>query len=201
MALPFKTWRVLAVLREACGTTVTRTELIDRIWGGNHLVGEKGLTQAIWSIRHALGDNARAPRFLETIPRVGYRWLDAPSPHRPVRGWSFLSLSAMTVAAVALLVGAAVWLRPQPSAQDLLGARLTAGTDRLVVDMVQGCRRVFVAEPDMRFGVSQLSDDGQRILVEVIQASQCRMVEYDMLTNERRQFASCLSINPTINPI
>lgn len=203
MTLPYKTWQVLSTLRGAAGNVLTRADLIARIWGGNHLVGEKGLTQAVWSIRQVVGDDARSPRYLETIPRVGYRWLDssstALSSPRLRRSWNVFSLSAVATVAV-MVLGGVVFLRaeslPTPTAEELMGAQLIAGADKLVVEMVAGCRRIFVADDNMRFGVSQLSDDGQRILVEVIQASQCRMVEYNMLTNKRHEFASCLTANP-----
>ena len=68
--------KVLLCLIEAGGRIVTRDELRARIWGESHFVEfDKGLNVCIACIRQALGDSARTPRFVETIPRRGYRFL------------------------------------------------------------------------------------------------------------------------------
>lgn len=63
--------KVAAVLRILCaraGETVTRGELIDDVWSGNHFVGHRGLTNAVWQLRQHLGENA-----IVTVAKVGYR--------------------------------------------------------------------------------------------------------------------------------
>jgi len=66
--------RVLALLVERAGNVVTRTELQQVVWGGETFVDfERGLNYCIAQIRTALGDSASAPRFIETLPRRGYR--------------------------------------------------------------------------------------------------------------------------------
>ncbi|MDA0378689.1 MAG: winged helix-turn-helix domain-containing protein [Bacteroidetes bacterium] len=64
--------RILLVLAEAEGRVVTREELIQAVWPDGY-AGEGSLSRAIWSLRQALEDDARTPRFIETVPRVGYR--------------------------------------------------------------------------------------------------------------------------------
>jgi|GEM_PF-2806924 len=64
--------RILMVLVEAEGRVVTREEVIDAVWPDGY-AGEGSLSRAIWSLRQALGDNARSPDYIETVPRVGYR--------------------------------------------------------------------------------------------------------------------------------
>lgn len=64
--------RILMVLVEAEGQVVTREEMIDAVWPDGY-AGEGSLSRAIWSLRQALGDNARSPDFIETVPSVGYR--------------------------------------------------------------------------------------------------------------------------------
>jgi DNA-binding winged helix-turn-helix (wHTH) protein/TolB-like protein len=74
--LPF---RVLAVLLETPGELVTREELRARLWGAETFVdAEAGLNTAVAKLREALGDNADAPRFIETLPRRGYRFRVPP---------------------------------------------------------------------------------------------------------------------------
>jgi DNA-binding winged helix-turn-helix (wHTH) protein/tetratricopeptide (TPR) repeat protein len=70
---PFK---VLELLVRQGGQVVTRTEIRDHVWSGDTFVDfEQGLNFCIRQIREALGDTADAPRFIETLPRRGYRFL------------------------------------------------------------------------------------------------------------------------------
>ena len=66
--------RVLLALVERAGRIVTRDELKQSVWGGDTFVDfEQGLNFCIKEIRAALGDDAESPRFIETVPRRGYR--------------------------------------------------------------------------------------------------------------------------------
>ena len=67
---------VLEMLLERPGEIVTREELRQRLWGADTFVDfEHGLNKAINKLRDALGDAADNPRFIETLPRRGYRFL------------------------------------------------------------------------------------------------------------------------------
>jgi Tol biopolymer transport system component/DNA-binding winged helix-turn-helix (wHTH) protein len=69
-------FQVLALLLERAGEVVTREELRDRVWGGNTFVEfDQSLNAAIKKIREALCDPATTPRFIETLPRRGYRFI------------------------------------------------------------------------------------------------------------------------------
>ncbi|WP_109488589.1 winged helix-turn-helix domain-containing tetratricopeptide repeat protein [Occallatibacter savannae] len=66
--------KVLSVLVHKAGEIVTRQELIRTVWGADTFVDfDQGLNYAIRRIRAALEDDADAPRFLETVPKLGYR--------------------------------------------------------------------------------------------------------------------------------
>ena len=69
-------FQALAVLLERPGEVVTREELQKRLWPDD-TVGDfdRGLTKAIARVRDALGDDADNPRFIETLPQRGYRFL------------------------------------------------------------------------------------------------------------------------------
>src|SRR5262249_23499662 len=70
---PFK---VLALLVSRQGELVTREEIQREVWGGEAFVDfERGLNFAISKIRTALADNADSPRYVETLPRRGYRFV------------------------------------------------------------------------------------------------------------------------------
>ena len=73
-----KPLRALVRLLECPGTVVTREELSACLWPGNvHVDFEQGLGNAILKIRDALGDSATSPRYVETLPRRGYRFIAA----------------------------------------------------------------------------------------------------------------------------
>src|SRR5438094_783359 len=68
--------QVLAMLVAARGEMVTREELRDRIWGRETYVDfDRAINKAINHLRQLLGDDADRPRFIETLPRRGYRFV------------------------------------------------------------------------------------------------------------------------------
>lgn len=69
-----KAMAVLLELADHSGRTVTREELLDRVWAGTFPTPDV-LTQIIKELRRALGDDQRSPKFIETIPKIGYRLL------------------------------------------------------------------------------------------------------------------------------
>ena len=78
--LPFQ---ILAALLEPPGAIVTRDELRHRLWPDDTSVGfDGGLGTAMGKLRVALGDSAKEPRYIETIPRRGFR-LIAPVEELP----------------------------------------------------------------------------------------------------------------------
>jgi Tol biopolymer transport system component/DNA-binding winged helix-turn-helix (wHTH) protein len=69
-------FQVLKALVEKPGEVVTREELQQRLWPGDTFVDfEDGLSTAVKKIRRALGDSAANPRFVETLPKRGYRFV------------------------------------------------------------------------------------------------------------------------------
>jgi len=67
---------ILRLLLERPGEIVEREELVRQLWpNGTFVDFEHSLNAAIKRLRAALGDNAQNPRFLETVPRRGYRWI------------------------------------------------------------------------------------------------------------------------------
>ena len=68
--------QVLAILVERSGEVVTREELHSKLWSADTFVDfDHGLNNAVARIREVLGDSAEAPRYVETIPRLGYRFI------------------------------------------------------------------------------------------------------------------------------
>lgn len=69
-------FRVLKLLLQRQGELVTRQELQTELWPADTYVGfDEGLNTAIRKLRTAFGDSADSPRFIETVPRRGYRFI------------------------------------------------------------------------------------------------------------------------------
>jgi DNA-binding winged helix-turn-helix (wHTH) protein/tetratricopeptide (TPR) repeat protein len=124
---PFK---VLELLARRGGEVVTRAHIRDHVWSGDTFVDfDQGLNFCIRQIREALGDTADAPKFIETLPRRGYRFL------MPVTD----AVAAAPVRVTRLIVLPFRMLRPDPetdflafSLPDALTGAL-AGLQSLVV--------------------------------------------------------------------
>ena len=108
--------QVLELLLSRPGEVVTREEMQQALWPADTFVEfDQGLNTAIKKIRTALGDSAENPRFIETIPRKGYRFI------APVQGYAAPSVVALrtgrrrfwptaTVSAIVVIGGCVLWL-------------------------------------------------------------------------------------------
>jgi TolB-like protein/Flp pilus assembly protein TadD len=83
---------VLVYLASEPGRLVSKEELLEAVWGGS-FVEEGALSQAIHSLRKALGDDARQPRYIRTIPKRGYR-LVVPVSYDEGNGRAWASVEA-----------------------------------------------------------------------------------------------------------
>jgi TolB-like protein/DNA-binding winged helix-turn-helix (wHTH) protein/Tfp pilus assembly protein PilF len=69
-------FQILAMLLENPGEVVTRDELRNKLWSVDTFVDfDVGLNNAVLRLRNVLGDSADSPRFIETLPRRGYRFI------------------------------------------------------------------------------------------------------------------------------
>jgi TolB-like protein/DNA-binding winged helix-turn-helix (wHTH) protein len=103
-----KPLQVLLALIEHPGEVITRKELQERLWPQDTFVEfENGLNNAISRLRETLGDTSASPRFIETVPRHGYRFLQEVFEASPP---SRLTISRKRLFAVGgiLVVGLAV---------------------------------------------------------------------------------------------
>lgn len=120
--------QVLALLLEHPGAVVTREQLQKRLWSSDTFVDfEHSLNAAVKRLREALGDSADTPRFIETLPRHGYRLIvpvesrtaekQEPKPSEVLQPtgkrsrWWWAAAVILAVAAVALLATRRMALR------------------------------------------------------------------------------------------
>ena len=102
--LPQQPLRILIELTDRAGEVVTREQLVKALWPQGVVDFDNGLNVAVRKLRVAFDDVGDTPRYVETLPRVGYRFIGklgaaAPSaaiestPARSVRGmWLLLAL-------------------------------------------------------------------------------------------------------------
>lgn len=111
LELPPKAFAVLCHLATRPGRLVTKDELLDAVWG-RRFVSESVIKTAVNAIRAALEDDPRAPRYVETVARRGYRFLHAAGA------------ASVTPAADAAVV-------PTPAAEAISAASLVGRDDAL----------------------------------------------------------------------
>jgi len=134
-------FQILAMLLDRSGELVTREEIRQKLWPGDTFVDfDHGLNNAVNRLRDALGDSADTPRFIETLPRRGYRFIGTvnefprretvevigplpattrgapglPWPRTPRRYWIAVVVAAALVATVAGLNFSTVQTRLLP---------------------------------------------------------------------------------------
>lgn len=77
-----KAMDVLCLLAANAGQTVTREDLLEQVWQGR-LVMEGALSRVVLALRNSLGDDAKSPTYIETVPKRGYRLLITPIAEDP----------------------------------------------------------------------------------------------------------------------
>lgn len=120
-----KPFLVLAALLEKPGELVTREELRRKLWANEIFVDfDNNLNSAVASLRELLSDSARSPRYIETLPRLGYRFIgQVESPmdlahamaapgdqHAAAQRVARSSARRVAAAAVVLLAAAGAWI-------------------------------------------------------------------------------------------
>ena len=165
--LPRQSFQVLAALTRAPGDLVTREQLQVELWpGGTEVEYEQGLNAAINRLREALGDSAAEPKYIETLPRRGYRFIgslaappvEAALPAVAGPAAEVVPPAAQTtpahsrlwigvVAGVAVIVAIAVWVlredEDQVTTPRLLPFTALAGEERAPAFSPDGTRIAF----------------------------------------------------------
>jgi DNA-binding winged helix-turn-helix (wHTH) protein/TolB-like protein len=121
-ALQPKVIDVLCALAERQGEVLSRSDLIDRVWG-KEFGADESLTRAISQLRKAFGDTREVPQVIETISKRGYRLMIAPiamggtpTTPRPSRRILFAGIFAIAVIIAAALLALRLWPAEAPPA-------------------------------------------------------------------------------------
>ena len=118
-------FRVLRMLAERPGLVCSREEIQREIWGGETFVDfDRSLNVCVAQIRSALNDDSEAPRYIQTVPRQGYRFVapveqGSPAPARPAprKTWTYVLAAAALVCAGAVVF---LWLASRPAPRILI---------------------------------------------------------------------------------
>lgn len=120
--LPGQPFRVLVTLLNRPGQLVTREELKKQLWPSDTFVDfDQSLNKAVNRLREALNDVAEHPRFIETLPRRGYRFIssvngdDQESRVVKTGRWKFGLPIAVITTTVAIAVGSLFWFTKRRS--------------------------------------------------------------------------------------
>ena len=121
VSLTPRAYDVLLLLLRNGGQVVEKRQLFDEVWKET-FVSDNALTKVIKELRHALGDSAEEPRYIETVPKRGYRFIGTlsangtPVPEtrdlQPVPNQSSLrtTLGIVGMSALLVLAIAAIWV-------------------------------------------------------------------------------------------
>jgi DNA-binding winged helix-turn-helix (wHTH) protein len=148
--------RVLDLLRCLAGqpgVVLPREDLIDAVWGQGD-GSDEALSQAVAKLRRALGDDARAPRFIETVSKSGYRWVfEEAAPVRlaapPAKRVAKPMLIAAGLAGAVVMaglggVGTLAYLKAAPKRFEIRKVRTVLGADGACgtrVEVIKGVGR------------------------------------------------------------
>ena len=122
----------LALMVEHAGQLIAKDRFMDEVWRGVPVTDE-ALTQSIRTLRKLLGDDASRPRFIETVPKHGYRFIAEVRADgrtvvaRPPREWGLLAGAGTIGGGLAGLVGGALYglaAASNPAAQDVGGVSI-----------------------------------------------------------------------------
>jgi two-component system response regulator RegX3 len=78
ISMPLKEFELLELLLRNAGRVLTRSQLIDRVWGADYFGDTKTLDVHVKRIRGRIEDDPAEPRLLQTVRGLGYRFEDLP---------------------------------------------------------------------------------------------------------------------------
>jgi transcriptional activator of cad operon len=120
--------RLLMYLANRGGETVSIDELLDQVWSGV-VVTQDSVYQAVTALRRTLGDDAKQPKYIVTVPRLGYRLIapvraaadEPPLPVPPLASPPAGRRLAMWVVPAVLIAGLGIflWLQRTPAARSV----------------------------------------------------------------------------------
>lgn len=169
--------QVLVLLLERPGELVTREEVKQRLWPANTFVDfEVSINAAVKRLRQALGDSAETPRFIETLPRRGYRFIYPIEPEEPLSAapWYVRRRVAVLAGAAAIsvvLFWSSTWLARYHGRPELTSLAV------LPFENLTG-------EPEQEYFVDGLHDE---LITELAQISALKVISRTSVLRYKQQ--------------
>src|SRR5215468_1114333 len=175
--LQVQPFHVLAMLLEHPGQVVARKDLQKRLWPGDTFVDfDHSLNTAIKKLRQALNDDKKKPRFIETLPKRGYRFIGAvelpAKPSLPVPE------QVTNVPASSRAVGCLAKLSTHDNAAYVLGAvdeetatekeKLDAANDDLGTSLLIAAQRLFLVANETQIRILEVHSSSSCCLVRIL---------------------------------
>ena len=163
-----QSFQILSMLLEHPGSVVSRDEIQRKLWSNNTVVEfENSMNAAVMRLRQALGDSAETPRYVETVPRRGYRFIalvESPDrslgdasegavPSSPPRRFNRLRLLAL---AAFVIVPVVLWLVTKPANRRM--SRGSSEADRVVSVAVLPFENLS-RDPDQEYFADGVTDE------------------------------------------
>lgn len=104
LVLTAQSLELLDILLEAPGELVSREMIQQRLWPGSNVEFEHSLDVLVSRLRATLGDKSKSPRFIQTIPRKGYRFIGQVSFERNPRNGITIGLPGKLAISIAIVV-------------------------------------------------------------------------------------------------
>jgi DNA-binding winged helix-turn-helix (wHTH) protein len=168
---------VLAMLLEHPGEVVAREELQKRLWPADTFVDfDHSLNTAIKKLRQALSDDKKKPRFIETLPKRGYRFIGTVEPSEGVPSPAFPSV---TTAAASSLVGCIAKVSAdgqpaftlvsvdEPSAAER--EKLEAAKDDVGLSLLIAAQKLFLVAHGTPVRILEVQETMSRCMVRILE--------------------------------
>jgi Tol biopolymer transport system component/DNA-binding winged helix-turn-helix (wHTH) protein len=191
---------ILLRLAAEPGAVVRRETLLEEVWP-RRMVNDEVLSRAIAELRTALGDDARAARYVETLPKIGYRLVAPVTPvETPVAAVPAPPASSRSEPARRKLIAAAAGI----AIAGVIAATFVAfrgASDRDGLGALLAAARVFTSDPGLEIG-PRFSPDGRHIAFALGVGAQSRIVIQRIDDSSRRLVGtgSDLLLSPVFFP-
>lgn len=158
IALPPKVFDTLVLLVESGGRTLSKDELIGKLWPES-FVEESNLTHYISHLRKVLGDSSSEPKFIETVPKHGYRFI---APVKAVTSETITPITPITP----ILPAASVAVPAQAPAVQPSNRRLMAAMAAIVIVSAAGIVSLLITgsrdrAPFQKIAISRLTTNAR----------------------------------------
>jgi DNA-binding winged helix-turn-helix (wHTH) protein len=171
---------VLAMLLEHPGEVVAREELQKRLWPADTFVDfDHSLNTAIKKLRQALSDDKKKPRFIETLPKRGYRFIGTVEPSEGVPSTPSSALPSVTTASASSLVGCVAKLSAdgqpaftlvsvdEPSAAER--EKLEAANDDVGLSLLIAAQKLFLVAHGTPVRILEVQETTTRCMVRILE--------------------------------